>query len=835
MKNEAGWRWIGCVLAVGVLLAPGRSWAISVDCSNGGDTFGQTVAAGGDFDGDGKGDYAVGSPCARASRRFRAGRVRVFSGADGSRLLSLSGTIDSDNLGSALAFIGDVDGDGGDELAVGLQGFDAPASGGGTTNATGRVEVYSFLEGRLYAVNGLTPSENLGETIARLGRDLDQDQVEDFVVGGGGARIEGTPVGVARVLSGADGSVIFEDFGRRSQDRWGSVLAEGLDHNGDGEVDLLFASSVAKFGSADSGGGAGPLATSTTTSTTTTVSQTTTTTVQSFAGELRVFSGLDPGTRLLQVQGRLDERLARGLAAISDLDGDQRDDLLVGLSGRDVGNSNSAGVVRIFGGDGSALETLTEPVVAVGAAFGTAIASPGNLDDRGNDDLVASAPAANVGGLTQVGRLHAFDGDGRDLIWTRNGTTARMRFGQALAVGDDYNDDGINDLLVGAPGDVFRGRRGAGSASIVSGRDGAILETFHGRRGLETRLFVAGAERGGKATIRSFQPSGGRRELGIGALRGFNAEAPSVAVFDDFSDQEPGQVLLVLGGGPGSGTPLVEIARAGRRRTVLSRFLAGEGAYSGGVNVGAGNLEGSDGEADRDEIVAVEADADAGGVDLAIFQKRDTDPLGRITWKRVRGFRVFADGDRVEGLNINARGANIAVGNLTTATGDEIVVGPATGLPVVRVFSRTGSQQREWLAYPPEGSAGRANDGVRVAIGDLDGNGTNEIVTTPASGQLWVRAWTQAGERFPSDAGQVSFFVNTFDLRDVEGLRVVLADVDFDDRTEILITPGPGGQGRIEAYETDGTPVVGWKPFRPFGSGYRGGLILAATDRFLRP
>jgi hypothetical protein len=534
------------------------------------------------------------------------------------------------------------------------------------------------------------------------------------------------------------------------------------------------------------------------------------------------------------VRGREDERLARGLAALADLTGDMRDELVVGLPGRNVGNTNDAGVVRIIGGDGVDIATIAEPVPAIGGSFGTAVAAPGNIDNEGGDDFVASAPAATVVGVAQAGRIHAFSGDTRELLWSQVGTTANMRFGQSLAVGGDFDGDEIPDLFVGAPGDVFRGRRGAGSASIVSGADGSILKTFFGRRGLETRIFVAGSRRGGRSQIRGFQPFGGRRELRLNSLRGARTSSPSVAVFDDFEDQEPGQVLVVIGGGPGAGTPEVQIARAGRRRVVLSRFSTGENGYTGGVNVGAGDLEGIDRDQDGDEVVAVEADGDGGGVDLAIFQKNDFDPLGRIAWRRVRGFRVFSPGDRVDDFLINAQGANIAVGNLTDSAGDEIVVAPAAGLPVVRVFTRTGTKQREWRPYPV-GSPARPNDGVQVAIGDLDGSGNNEIVTVPASGQLWVRAWTQAGEPFPTAANHVNFFVNTFDLRDVEGLRVVLADVDFDGSAEILITPGAGGQGRIEAYEADGTAVVGWTQFKPFGSGYRGGLTLAATDRFLRP
>jgi len=127
---------------------------------------------------------------------------------------------------------------------------------------------------------------------------------------------------------------------------------------------------------------------------------------------------------------------------------------------------------------------------------------------------------------------------------------------------------------------------------------------------------------------------------------------------------------------------------------------------------------------------------------------------------------------------------------------------------------------------------------VNVAIGDLDGDGVNEIVTAPAAGQLLVNVWDKDGNRYPTNDSP-GFFVG-FGPAFQNGTRITVADVDFDDEGEILIAPGPDATARdsrgvVKAYELDGTPVEGWKEFQPFGPASYGGLSLAATDRFLRP
>src|SRR6266545_3813341 len=83
--------------------------------------FGAALAGVGDVDGDGVPDLGVGEPSQNVAGQDNQGRVFVFSGATGARLRTL-GNPDPQALarfGFALAGVGDVDGDGVPDLAVG--------------------------------------------------------------------------------------------------------------------------------------------------------------------------------------------------------------------------------------------------------------------------------------------------------------------------------------------------------------------------------------------------------------------------------------------------------------------------------------------------------------------------------------------------------------------------------------------------------------------------------------------------------------------------------------------------------------------------------------------
>ena len=171
------------------------------------DFFGRSVANIGDLDGDGVNELAVGAPFDRTRDQ---GAVHIlFMNTDGSIKSSVendSGTSNHctsntyDYLGASIAGIGDLDGDGVNDIAAGATHDD----NGGTNRGAVRImfmntdaSVKSCVEINSSTTNGpdLNSSDFFGVSVANIG-DLDDDGVNDLAVGAKGDNAE--PAGANR-------------------------------------------------------------------------------------------------------------------------------------------------------------------------------------------------------------------------------------------------------------------------------------------------------------------------------------------------------------------------------------------------------------------------------------------------------------------------------------------------------------------------------------------------------------------------------------------------------------------------------------------------------------
>lgn len=158
----------------------------------------------------------------------RPGFVEVRSGA-GAVSTRIQGANPSDLFGRAIAGLGDVDGDGLVEIAIGAPG---PGVDG---QQRGRVEVWSVGGSRRFVVQGERPHDSLGEFVAAVG-DIDGDGASD--VAAGTLQRVGGP-GYALVISGRTGAVLHRLAPAQCGPALRVVAAD--DVTGDGRPDFVAA------------------------------------------------------------------------------------------------------------------------------------------------------------------------------------------------------------------------------------------------------------------------------------------------------------------------------------------------------------------------------------------------------------------------------------------------------------------------------------------------------------------------------------------------------------------------------------------------------------------
>jgi hypothetical protein len=198
------------------------------------DELGSSAASCGDLDGDGRSEFAIGQP--NIAALSLGGRVRIYRGSDGTVLHEFTATAADQDLGRALADVGDLDGDGLDELAVGAAHSDAVSADAGAvfilSGATGAVI-------RTFGLAEFVDPPQFGWAVSSAG-DNDLDGVPDVAVGAPNFSPQAPmPMpGAVFVFSGAAGSSLFSLVGN-SNDRFGTSVAGGFDEDVFGVPDLL--------------------------------------------------------------------------------------------------------------------------------------------------------------------------------------------------------------------------------------------------------------------------------------------------------------------------------------------------------------------------------------------------------------------------------------------------------------------------------------------------------------------------------------------------------------------------------------------------------------------
>jgi len=395
--------------------------------------LGTSVAGVGDLDGDGFGDVVVGAPDDTFNGRKFAGEALVFSGSTGAELFLFGGLTPVGLFGTSVAGPGDVDGDGIPDLLVG-----APQDSPGGLTSAGSAFVFSGATGtQLFRFDGKEDQAHLGHSVAGAG-DVDGDGHADLIVGIPFFHPNGLEsAGSALVFSGATGKPLLAFDGVMSQEKLGVSVAGAGDVDGDGIPDLI----VGALGTRSNG--------------------------KAFGGTAFVFSGAT-GSQIRRFDGKAPrDFFGRAVAGAGDVNGDGLADLIVGAPGTKVHGFADSGSALVFSGaTGARIFRFDGSEEFAGLGF--SVAGAGDVDGDGHDDLLVGARGASPQGLKNAGSVFIFSGATGAQLFRMNGLEAMDTLGSAVAEAGDVDGDGRPDLIAGAALAGPAGYTGAGSAFVYT-------------------------------------------------------------------------------------------------------------------------------------------------------------------------------------------------------------------------------------------------------------------------------------------------------------------------------------------------------------------------------
>ncbi|MCC6706794.1 MAG: FG-GAP repeat protein [Gammaproteobacteria bacterium] len=679
------------------------------------DATGRGVNGVGDVNGDGLADFMLGAFLASPGGHIEAGSGKLVFGRTTSLgatldtgdvasdvVMHFNSTVDGERIGFAVSAAGDIDGDGLGDFLVGA--FSSPQNN---------------YVGSAYVV--------LGKALAGFGANV--------------------------ALDSLDGSTGFKVSGINGFDGLGFSVAGGGDINGDGLDDFM----ISAYGYDQPGGYAG--------ATYVIFGRT-----DAFAATLDVNS-LD-GTDGFRIEGAGAGDRSGHAVASGDFNGDGFADVIVGANFASGSEHYSGSAFVVFGHDGSFTPTLSLSAPEVlridgavsGDYAGFALASAGDINGDGYDDIIIGATGVDAGEGTAAGAAYVVFGHAEPFTTMNlgaldgatgfriNGAAADQQLGAVVSGGGDVNGDGYADLIIGASLADVGDHTDAGASYVLFGHAGSFAANIatsdlNGSNGLRLAGVTTNDQSGIAVSIAGDVDGDGYDDMLVGASAADNGAGPnngSAYVIDgrDFT-----------GGVAWQGSGGADVLKGDASDEILIGGLGADSLDGGAghdvLRGGAGNdvlvwdredrLVDGGGGADTLRIARGGADLTEGGPALRGIERIDLGVAGsnsltlNATAVRALGDqpRLTVDGDSADFVNLHGLWSNQGeqLPGYVRFASHGAVVDVANSIAVVNdgLIALTNLDARLGLALG--GVAAGDNTGVSVAgAGDVNGDGFADFI-----------------------------------------------------------------------------------------------------------
>lgn len=519
-------------------------------------------------------------------------------------------------------------------------------------------------------------------------------------------------------------------------------------------------------------------------------------------------SSLDGGEGFVIHEG---DRLGDSVSGAGDINGDGVDDLIIGAAFGEHPNGQSTGVSYVVFGNGSVGSAGTIELSALGSnegivlngidgldKAGASVSSAGDINGDGVDDLIIGAPfadpnrgtatgesyvvfgSASIGGSIELSDLDGANG------FVLNGFSHLHVAGSSVSGAGDINGDGMDDLIIGAPGGSPIGESFAGESFVVFGGESVGISGT-------IELFALNGSDGFVLTGIDRDDYSGSSVSGAGDINGDGFEDLIIGArrADPNGIRDAGESYVVFGGASVGSSGVIELsALNGIDGFVLNGVDVDD--FSGSSVSGAGDING-DG---MDDLIVSASHADpngnaGAGESYVVFGSGGVGSSGTIELSALNGSDGFVlsgvgqnaaqfgmqvsgagdiNGDGVDDLIIGVSGANPH--GISSAGESYVVFGGASvgSSGAIELSALNGS---DGFVFNGAGIGHRSGTSVSGA-GDINNDGLDDLIISALNARL-------NGSEL-SGASYVVFGKKVPVCND----RFVTVDLNFGE------TPGPG-------------------------------------------